>query len=265
MNLRDTWVHRAAKALVPSRLRPTAVLTRAVVRKTGSVVAAGPFRGMKYVPAGVGSVYYPKLLGVYERELHSVVEQITRIGPDRIVDVGAAEGYYAVGLALRNPAATIIAFEQTSAGQDLVRAMSELNGVARQLRVYGRCEPGDLAAALGPARKSVVVCDVEGYEQTLLDPVTVPELATAWVLVELHEFIVPGIGETIRGRFRGTHRITEIAQADRTRADFPYLPWLARLLPRAYATYPVNEFRPARMSWLWLEPADATEPAAHGH
>jgi hypothetical protein len=74
------------------------------------------------------------------------------------------------------------------------------------------------------------------------------------VLVELHEFIVAGVGEMIRGRFAGSHRITEIAQTDRTRADYPYLPWYTRLLPAAYATYPVNEFRPAQMSWLWLEP-----------
>jgi hypothetical protein len=95
---------------------------------------------------------------------------------------------------------------------------------------------------------------VEGYEATLLDPAIVPELAAAWVLAELHEFIVAGIGPTIRGRFAGTHRITEIEQKDRTRADHPFLPWYARFLPTAYATYPVNEFRPARMSWLWMEP-----------
>ena len=53
--------------------------------------------------------------------------------------------------------------------------------------------------------------------------------------------------------------LTEIAQTDRTRADYPYLPWYSRLLPAAYATYPVNEFRPARMSWLWLEPQAAAD------
>ena len=50
---------------------------------------------------------------------------------------------------------------------------------------------------------------------------------------------------------------SEIDQTDRTRADFPYLPWLSRLMPAAYATVAVNEFRPARMSWLWLEPLAA--------
>src|SRR5205085_566984 len=104
------------------------------------------------------------------------------------------------------------------------------------------------------------VCDVEGYESVLLDPAAVPSLMTAWVLVELHDFIVTGVGDLIRGRFRDTHRVTEVAQTDRSPSDNPFLPWYARLLPAAYATVPVNEFRPARMSWLWMEPLVATGP-----
>ena len=148
MNLRDSWLHRAAKALVPSGLHPTAVLTRAVVRRTGQSVASGPFRGMKYVADGVGSVYYPKLLGVYERELHPVIEAIHSLGPDRIIDIGAAEGYYAVGLAMSNPKAIVTAFEQESDGQELIRDMAARNGVVDRVHVLGRCEPADLRAEL---------------------------------------------------------------------------------------------------------------------
>lgn len=254
MNLRDTWLHRAAKSFVPTGLHPTAVLTRAVVRQTGQAVASGPFRGMKYVASGIGSVYYPKLLGTYEKELHPIIEAIGRLESDRIIDIGAAEGYYAVGLSLQNPRAEVIAFEQSPEGQKLVGEMAALNGVGDRVRVLGRCEPADLQAELGPAPRPVVVCDVEGYETTLLDPAAVPALAKAWVLVELHEFIVAGVGKWLSSRFADSHRMTEIGQTDRTRADYPYLPWYTRLLPAAYATYPVNEFRPARMSWLWLEP-----------
>jgi hypothetical protein len=219
---------------------------------------------MKYVASGIGSVYYPKLLGVYERELHPIVEAISRIDADCIIDIGAAEGYYAVGLALHNPQTKVVAFEQTPKGQALVREMASQNRVADRVRILGRCEPGDLNAELAHAKRAVVVCDVEGYETTLLDLMAVPALAAAWVLVELHEFIIAGVGELIRGRFAGTHRITEIEQTERTRADYPFLPWYTRLLPAAYATYPVNEFRPARMSWLWLEPR-ASKGTADGN
>jgi hypothetical protein len=254
MNLRNSWLHRAVKALVPARFHPSAVLTRLVVRRTGQAVAAGPFLGMKCVAPHGGSVYYPKLLGIYERELHPAIQAINDLLPDRIVNVGAAEGYYAVGLALRNPGAAVVAFEQTPEGRALTAEMAALNGVTERVRILGRCEPVDLIPELAPARRAVVVCDVEGYEAALLDPATIPALMTAWILVELHEFVVAGIGEMIRSRFAATHCITEIKQTDRMRADYPYMPWYTRLLPRAYATYPVNEFRPTRMSWFWLEP-----------
>jgi hypothetical protein len=254
VKLRDGPLHRLAKALIPASLHPTAVLTRAVVRNTGLTVASGPFRGMKYVASGIGSVYYPKLLGTYERELHPAIDEICRLKPARIIDIGAAEGYYAVGLALRNPAAEVVAFEQTVEGQQLVRDLAARNDVTGRVRILGRCEPTDLRAELAHRGPVVIVCDVEGYETALLDTAAVPELSNAWLLVELHEFIVAGVGEMIRGRFAKSHRVTEIDQTDRSRSDYPYFPWYTRFLPRAYATYPVNEFRPARMSWLWMEP-----------
>jgi hypothetical protein len=254
MNLRNSWLRRTAKALVPAWLRPSNVLVRAVVRRTGHVVASGPFCGMKYVASGIESAYTPKLLGVYERELHSVIEAIGRLDADRIIDVGAAEGYYAVGLATRNPRASVVAFEQEAAGRALVAELAARNGVSDRVRILGRCEPPDLRAALAGARRPVVVCDVECFEATLLDPAAVPELASAWVLAELHEFILDGVVDLVRGRFRATHAVTEIRQITRTRSDCLCLPWYARLLPEAYAVYTVDEFRPAPMSWLWMEP-----------
>jgi hypothetical protein len=194
------------------------------------------------------------LLGVYERELRPIVEAITALEPARIVDIGAAEGYYAVGLALRNPRTTVIAYEQTAEGRDLLTGMAALNGVTDRLNIYGRCEPEDLRVQLGSPGRTVVICDVEGYEEKLLNPVSVPELRSSWILVELHEFVVPGITETLRKRFKPTHRITHVWQTGRGREDYPYRSWYTRLLPRAYATYLVQEFRPERMSWFWLEP-----------
>ncbi len=46
---------------------------KAVTRDHGFIVQGGPFRGMKYVDRTSWSRLPPKLLGVYERELASVV------------------------------------------------------------------------------------------------------------------------------------------------------------------------------------------------
>jgi hypothetical protein len=58
---------------------------------------------MAYIPQAVGSALIPKLLGCYEAELHGVIACALNTTYDTIIDIGCAEGYYAVGLALHFP------------------------------------------------------------------------------------------------------------------------------------------------------------------
>jgi hypothetical protein len=65
-------------------------------------VAGGPFQGLHYPHRrSVGSAPLPKLLGSYESELHAALEQLLTEEHETVVDIGCAEGYYAVGLGLR--------------------------------------------------------------------------------------------------------------------------------------------------------------------
>lgn len=65
----------------------------------GGVILSGPFKGLMYPRESVGSAWAPKLLGTYESELSPTIERIVSGGYRSVVDIGAAEGYYAVGLA----------------------------------------------------------------------------------------------------------------------------------------------------------------------
>src|SRR5438132_1427624 len=71
-------------------------------------VIIGPFAGMRILDQ---NPFLPYLLGTYELELHSVLERLLERNWDRIIDIGAAEGYYAIGLSMRCPDAQCIAFE----------------------------------------------------------------------------------------------------------------------------------------------------------
>lgn len=251
---------RAAAALrrvIPARYRPIGYLNQLTRERTGGRVRMGPFAGMRYVDTSVGSCFIPKLLGIYERELAPKVEIICRSGSDLIVDVGAAEGYYAVGLALRNPRARVVAFEMEEPGRRAIGEMARLNQVADRLLVRGRCEPRDLAAALAGSSRPVIVCDAEGYEEELLDPHDVTALRSAVILVETHEFVRCGITRELQGRFAPSHDVELIWQEPRRRADFPWRALGTRLLPRAYLDWAVSEWRPERMCWLWMVPKAA--------
>jgi hypothetical protein len=220
---------------------------------------------MRYVDGSVGSAYLPKLLGTYERELAHVIEEACSLRPELIIDLGAAEGYYAVGLALRNPEARIVAFEQKASGRAALQEMAKINRVLDRMEIHGRCQPADLQLRLVArrrelarviARPCLVVCDVEGDEQVLLDPVAVPSVRAAFVLVETHDFICPGILDELRRRFAPSHDIQYIWQCPRTRAEFPFRSPGTWLFPKSYLDWAVSEWRPVRMSWLWMKPRE---------
>lgn len=242
------------RRIIPERLRPIGYLTELVLQRTQTTVQRGPFVGMRYIDKSVGSAYIPKLLGIYERELWAHVEAIIALSPPVVIDIGAAEGYYAVGLTRRLPQCRTIAFEMNASGRNALARMAELNGVSARLGVRGKCEPDDLAAALGNEPNTAVVCDVEGYEKHLLDPAAVPALRRAAVLVELHDFLVPEITETLKCRFSPTHRITHIWQQPRSRDEFPWRTLGTALLPKSYLDWSVSEWRPVQMAWLWMQP-----------
>jgi len=218
-------------------------------------VLSGPFRGLRYIGEAVGSILPPKLLGTYESELYPQVEALVALAPDVVVNIGAGEGYYAVGLARRLPRARILAFEADARGRELTAHVATLNGVIDRVEVRGLCALDDLKSALHGTTKPVVVIDVEGAEEILLDPAQVPGLARAAILVEVHDALVPGIGEVLLRRFAATHRHEEIWSQPRTARDLPGFTRLAGLTPwRAQAIRAMDEQRGGRMRWFWFVP-----------
>lgn len=242
------------RPILPERFRPSAYLERLVRSRTGATVNSGPFAGLKYVHGRRGRAHLPTLLGTYERELYPYVEHACVLNLCSIIVIGAAEGYYAIGMSRRNPGARVIAFEMDAQRRESLAKMARINRVESRIEIYGKCEPVDLAKTLADTQRALVICDVEGDESALLNPATLPSLRHAFILVELHEFIERGISEIISARFRETHRIDQIWQSDRTSADFPFRTFYTRLLPNKYLRWAVNESRPERMSWFWMEP-----------
>jgi hypothetical protein len=253
---RTVWfMKKLIKRIVPRVFWPSTYFESLIKERSGMRVIAGPFEEMKYVRRAIGSALLPKLLGIYERELHPVVNQIIATGFDNALDVGAAEGYYAVGLAMRCPRTSVVAFEIESEGRMLMREMAQLNGVTN-LDVRARCSPVELTQALQQSHgRNLVICDCEGYEQELLDLDAVPALRSASILVELHEIFSRGINQCIRARFGATHTIEEIWGETRRPEEFPLSPtFYTRLLPQKYILYALSEARPERPNWFWMKP-----------
>lgn len=234
-------------------------LARLVQRETSKSVHSGPFAGLQYLHDAVSGGYIPKLLGIYEKELHPLIASLPMHDIRSIINIGASDGYYAVGLARCLPTTQVVAFEIEPRGQDFVRRIADRNGVGNRVMVRGRCDLPDLQTVTTEMERPLIVCDIEGYEDVLLDPEKVPALRHARVLVELHDGKNAGVSDRIRSRFEKSHIIETIWQQRRTPTDFPFTNAYTRLLDPAHLEAAVDEGRPVRdgatpMSWFWMVP-----------
>jgi hypothetical protein len=214
-------------------------------------VRSGPFAGMRYpLEAVAATTVAPKLLGSFELELHPVIKEVVDRGCSTILNIGCAEGYYAVGLALKIPDSRVHAFDSDPSFRLMCADIASLNGVADRISIHDATKPSELQS-LGQGRRGLfVVCDCEGCELLLLDPVQAPFLRKASILVELHDFIDRSVSSVLLERFSGTHRIQLIASSDRDPREYHEL---GRLSDHD-AALAVAEFRPEPMEWAWMEP-----------
>jgi hypothetical protein len=187
--------------------------------------------------------YSPKVLGSFEMELHGAVESAVARGPRTVLNIGAAEGYYAVGMALRLPASDVVAFEPREPQAAQMQAIAQLNEVEVE-SVVGRCTPELLAGRLQPG--ALVICDCDGCEAELLDPGATPALRTCDVIVETHDIFVPGTTALLESRFGPSHDIERFESAPRFPRDFPDLAFM----PLATQVLAISEFREGPQSWL---------------
>ena len=231
-------------------LRRANQLNRAYADRHGLTVKRGPFAGMRYPERFMddsGDVV-AKMQGLYEVELTGVFEQWIAAGFDRIVDVGSAEGYFAVGLALASPGTTVHAFDINPEARARCAELAELNGVRDRVHVRERCGPDELREVVtGP---TALLVDCEGCETELLDPEAAPVLGQCDVLVELHDFIDPAISGIVLPRFEGTHDVTLIDARGR---DGDHAPELDSLAKRDRQLL-LSERRPPGMQWGRFRP-----------
>jgi len=226
-------------------------LTEVVAREFGSTVQSGPFSGTTVVSRnnwGDGDVA-PKLLGVYEQELHGSLETMIASAPDVVVNVGCAEGFYAVGMAKRLPDSRVVAIDIDQTTLNIAGENAVTNGVDN-VELGEACTPENLEYLLSSSSLGAVISDCEGYEMELLDPVKVPSLEKAYVLVECHDMITSGITDALYDRFSKSHDITAIKQGARDPYQFEFLSKFSDFDKWAL----MNEMRGETMHWLFMEP-----------
>lgn len=256
-----SWAHVIAPTLMADRARSyerefriqhgiTALAGR-LASTTDATVRAGPFAGLAYPTDRLADVDAPvaKLVGCYEREIADVFTEELQKGTEVFVDVGSADGYYAVGMAVQNPRMTTHAYDLSRSARRLCADVAELNGVGDRVRIGRRCDADELARL--PLDGALLLCDIEGGEAEFFDARTVGLLRRTRVVVEAHDGGHRGLGRQVARAFEHSHVARVVLPQPREPNDPRLNDW-----PESDLAIAMTESRRPGDHWLDLVPRD---------
>lgn len=224
------------------------VLANTFIAHHGARIWGGPFAGMDYVSQATEGSLIARLLGTYESELHPHLAGFVAAGLDCVIDVGCAEGYYAVGLARMVPDITVYAYDIEEKARKACAELAAKNGVSDRVIVGGEFARDGFEAFAG--RRVLVMVDTEGAEVDILQPSLSPALAGMNIIVETHDLYRAGAMAAMVERFTPTHDIVRVDQQPKA-FDLP--DWLQEL-PHLDQLLAVWEWRAQPTPWLVMTP-----------
>ncbi|SLM30351.1 conserved hypothetical protein [Desulfamplus magnetovallimortis] len=225
------------------------LIQNTLLQHNGTVVMEGPLHGMDYLAQSSEGCHIAKLLGCYEQPLHPFIEEAFQTPYQKIINIGCAEGYYAVGFALKMPDIRVMAFDVDEGAREKCKALAAKNGVIDRIEVGGLFRQEDFKDYIN--RKVLILCDIEGGERDLLDPAGSPALKGMDIILESHECLIPGITMEMIRRFKDSHRIVLVQ--DNGQRQLGHAPdWFNNLahLDQLLATW---EWRSGPTPWLVMK------------
>jgi hypothetical protein len=220
-------------------------------KRYGNLVRLGEFAGMRLLDRSVGSAFLPKLVGSYESELHPWIRKAASQSWDAVIDVGCAEGYYAVGLArLFDKCPKVYAFDLTPTARRLCQDLARLNGVDGRIQIEGACD-GKGLVAIGSGKRCFVISDCEGFESELFTTEAIAALRHSQIVIELHERESPGCTIALHKLLDATHTIEMVPAIPRVPDLYADLLIFENPQDRQLA---VSEFRSQPQHWMVATP-----------
>ncbi|WP_353432649.1 hypothetical protein [Polynucleobacter sp. MWH-UH23A] len=193
-----------------------------------STVKYGPFKGLKLSPktwwgsADRGSM----LLGLYEKEVLDSLQNIPK-NFNTFIDLGAADGYYGIGVLVNKQFEKSICFEMSEKGRATIKENARLNNVLEKVEIRGIAKY-DFYQELCPNTllNSVLFIDVEGAEFDLMGKETFKVFSKAIIFVELHDWFFEDGSDKLKklkNDSAETHNVTELTMRSRDLSIFPEL------------------------------------------
>ena len=99
------------------------LIQNTVIQNSGTV-HQGPLAGLAFIKQSA-----EELIGCYEQPLHSHIQEAIEANYESIINIGCAEGYYAVGMARKLNETKTYAYDINGNAQQACMQLADENGV----------------------------------------------------------------------------------------------------------------------------------------
>lgn len=195
----------------------------------------------------------PMLLGIYEKE---VLDSLTDLPKhySTFIDLGAADGYYSVGVLVNNIFKKSICYELDELGRELIKENAILNNVLERIEIKGLANKNFYEEiSEHDIKHSVILIDIEGSEFEFFSKKTFNIFKNSIIFIELHDFMFSNGDDLLidlKNKAKDTHIIEILTMGSRDLSSYEEVKnfddndrWLI-----------CSEGRGKLMSWLKLVP-----------
>ncbi len=227
---------------------------RHVSGRYGREIAFGPFKGMILSPNSWWSQknMTAQILGTYESHIMEELEK-RRQKYRSFIDIGAADGYYAVGCIYSGFSERCFAFEISPKGRKTIYENAKINGCEEKVTILAEANYDDITDIVGNNSESLVLIDIEGSEFDFLSDKLLQVLKKSTIICELHPFLVNNGEEKLSCLLGRCHKYFDVTFLKRKAFEIPLTDDLDHL-PDDIRLLAFSEGRRTSMQWILLEP-----------
>jgi precorrin-6B methylase 2 len=169
---------------------------------------SGPFSEIVLGEGSTEGCFIPKILGTYEQPLHATLLEFSKSTYNKIINIGCAEGYYAIGLCKIFPNCEVHAFDIDEKAVEECSRLALLNNVQHRVELKNEFTPDTFKKF--SAGRTFYFIDIEGAESNLINSEVLPFLKNADLIIECHSEASFGTSTKLSGILGVTHHVKVI-------------------------------------------------------
>ena len=165
-----------------------ALLSLEHAKKNKFTVQNGIFKNLKInkdISWGSGDIA-SKIYGLYENKIQRLLAEIKK---PILIDIGAADGFFAIGCLHSKVSKYCYAFEQSSSGRAALSKTAKMNKVSNKITIIGKVTNENFISLLPQGMNfsdTVLLCDIEGQEYNFFTDQILKKLKKSHIIIEIH-------------------------------------------------------------------------------